>query len=102
MGYTRDGNYCLPMAHGTYVISAEFYPRGDVSKGTYAQYVAVEESHLAALAGSIPLDTAGGLPLVGLTAWQVGGDVMHCAVIEHCKDSGNSWMPQCLRSLRPC
>eukprot|EP00882_Tetradesmus_deserticola_P003189 GHRQ01003380.1.p1 GENE.GHRQ01003380.1~~GHRQ01003380.1.p1 ORF type:complete len:233 (+),score=88.23 GHRQ01003380.1:312-1010(+) len=39
-------------------------------QGTYAQYVAVEESHLALLPAAVPLDTAGGLPLVGLTAWQ--------------------------------
>eukprot|EP00882_Tetradesmus_deserticola_P028326 GHRQ01031553.1.p2 GENE.GHRQ01031553.1~~GHRQ01031553.1.p2 ORF type:complete len:115 (+),score=29.24 GHRQ01031553.1:27-347(+) len=39
-------------------------------QGTYAQAVAVEEPHLALLPAAVPLDTAGGLPLVGLTAWQ--------------------------------
>jgi NADPH:quinone reductase-like Zn-dependent oxidoreductase len=47
-------------------------PKPGQAQGTYAQYVAVDEGHLAALPATIPLDTAGGLPLVGLTAWQVG------------------------------
>uniref|UniRef100_A0A383WHE0 Enoyl reductase (ER) domain-containing protein n=1 Tax=Tetradesmus obliquus TaxID=3088 RepID=A0A383WHE0_TETOB len=47
-----------------------YWPKAGQPQGTYAQYVAVEESHLALLPAAIPLDTAGGLPLVGLTAWQ--------------------------------
>jgi hypothetical protein len=53
-------------------IPAGFWPKEGQPQGTYAQYAAVDESHLALLPGAIPLDTAGGLPLVGLTAWQVG------------------------------
>jgi NADPH:quinone reductase-like Zn-dependent oxidoreductase len=38
--------------------------------GTYAEYAAVDESDLAHLPDSIPLDVAGGVPLAALTAWQ--------------------------------
>lgn len=48
-------------------------------EGTYSQYVAVDEGQLAKLPGSITLDTAGGLPLVGLTAWQA---IMEAKPIE--------------------
>eukprot|EP00878_Enallax_costatus_P004909 GHUV01005164.1.p1 GENE.GHUV01005164.1~~GHUV01005164.1.p1 ORF type:complete len:259 (+),score=70.17 GHUV01005164.1:183-959(+) len=39
-------------------------------EGTYCQYVVTEESWLAKVPRSVDLGTAGGLPLVGLTAWQ--------------------------------
>jgi hypothetical protein len=48
-----------------------YWPKAGQPQGTYAQYVAFDEGHLAALPAAIALDTAGGLPLVGLTAWQV-------------------------------
>eukprot|EP00887_Chlorella_sp_A99_P006514 scaffold3.g6514.t1 len=38
--------------------------------GTYAEFVVAEESWLARVPGALPLEQAGGLPLVGLTAWQ--------------------------------
>lgn len=38
--------------------------------GTYCQYAAVEEAHLAKLPDGVDINTAGGVPLVGLTAWQ--------------------------------
>lgn len=39
-------------------------------QGTYAQFVAVEESQLARVPAGVDLATAGGIPLVALTAWQ--------------------------------
>eukprot|EP00879_Flechtneria_rotunda_P018308 GHRR01019205.1.p1 GENE.GHRR01019205.1~~GHRR01019205.1.p1 ORF type:complete len:277 (+),score=98.31 GHRR01019205.1:688-1518(+) len=42
----------------------------DTQEGTYAQYAAVEEDHLARLPEGVSVDTAGGVPLVALTAWQ--------------------------------
>lgn len=42
----------------------------DTPDGSYCQYAAVEETWLAKLPGSVDLSTVGGLPLVGLTAWQ--------------------------------
>jgi NADPH:quinone reductase-like Zn-dependent oxidoreductase len=77
---------------------AGFYPKDDVSKGTYAQYAAVDEGHLAALPAAIPLDTAGGLPLVGLTAWQVGKP---CSVQypNHARNADNCWVIWCPRTL---
>ncbi len=41
------------------------------NSGTYAEYVAVEEEHLASAPKTVPLSKAGTIPLVALTAWQV-------------------------------
>lgn len=38
--------------------------------GTYCQYAAVDEDQLALLPQGVELATAGGMPLVALTAWQ--------------------------------
>lgn len=38
--------------------------------GTYCQYAVVEEDQLALLPQGIDVATAGGVPLVALTAWQ--------------------------------
>lgn len=51
-------------------VAALTYGYWTIPEGTYAQYFAVKEDELAALPASVPLDTAGGLPLVGLTAAQ--------------------------------
>lgn len=39
-------------------------------RGSYCEYAAVPEHQLAVLPDNIPLDTAGAIPLVSLTAWQ--------------------------------
>jgi hypothetical protein len=38
--------------------------------GTYAQFAAVDEPHLARVPPAVDLTEAGGVPLVALTAWQ--------------------------------
>lgn len=38
--------------------------------GTYCQYASVDPSHLAKVPDGVDIKTAGGVPLVGLTAWQ--------------------------------
>jgi NADPH:quinone reductase-like Zn-dependent oxidoreductase len=38
--------------------------------GTWAEYVAVPEAWLARVPDSLPMEDAGGVPMVGLTAWQ--------------------------------
>jgi NADPH:quinone reductase-like Zn-dependent oxidoreductase len=63
---------CCTVYHTAGFLCAGFRPKPSDPQGTYAQYVAVDEAHLAKLPASVPLETAGGLPLVGLTAWQVG------------------------------
>eukprot|EP00884_Botryococcus_braunii_P023531 jgi/Botrbrau1/9862/Bobra.0313s0031.1 len=40
------------------------------SQGTYQQYVSVPAGWLARVPANIPLEIAGGIPLVSLTAWQ--------------------------------
>eukprot|EP00878_Enallax_costatus_P002373 GHUV01002549.1.p1 GENE.GHUV01002549.1~~GHUV01002549.1.p1 ORF type:complete len:321 (+),score=63.83 GHUV01002549.1:653-1615(+) len=57
----RKGDHVAALTMGFWIESAE---------GTYAEYSAVNESDLAKLPDSIPLDTAAGVPLAGLTAWQ--------------------------------
>jgi NADPH:quinone reductase-like Zn-dependent oxidoreductase len=47
--------------------------------GTYAQYVAVDEAHLAKVPAAVDMATAGGVPLVALTAWQA----LHVSVAAH-------------------
>ena len=44
--------------------------RPTVEKGTFAEYVALPESYLAKRPESISMEEAGGVPLVGLTAYQ--------------------------------
>ena len=44
--------------------------RPTVGKGTFAEYVALPESYLAKRPKSISMEEAGGIPLVGLTAYQ--------------------------------
>lgn len=44
--------------------------RPTVSKGTFAEYVALPESYLAKRPKNISMEEAGGIPLVGLTAYQ--------------------------------
>ena len=39
-------------------------------EGSYAELVSIPEDHLAVLPDNVPLEEAGGLPLVCLTAWQ--------------------------------
>ncbi len=39
-------------------------------RGTYAEYVLVREDWAAPVPDALPLRTAGGVPLVALTAWQ--------------------------------
>ncbi|MRN53928.1 NADP-dependent oxidoreductase [Paenibacillus monticola] len=43
---------------------------GMVPTGSYMNYVAVEEDHLAAIPESLSFEKAGALPTVALTAWQ--------------------------------
>jgi NADPH:quinone reductase-like Zn-dependent oxidoreductase len=43
---------------------------GCCAAGTYAQFAAVDEPHLAKLPAAVDLSVAGGVPLVALTAWQ--------------------------------
>ena len=40
--------------------------------GCYAEYVVAEERWVAKVPDNLPLDEAAGVPLVALTAWQVG------------------------------
>lgn len=42
----------------------------NTQEGAWAEHAVVKEEFLAKLPSSIPLNTAGGIPLVGLTAWQ--------------------------------
>ena len=44
---------------------------GKYKEGTYAEYICSKESWLAIVPDNIPLDIAGGVPLVSLTALQV-------------------------------
>lgn len=44
--------------------------RPKVQHGTFAEYVAIPESYLAPKPESIDMEAAGGIPLVGLTAYQ--------------------------------
>lgn len=46
------------------------YARQDVTRGTFAERIAVPEHDLALAPSSIGLEEAGSLPLVALTAWQ--------------------------------
>lgn len=43
---------------------------GAACAGTYAQYAVADEAHLAKLPPGVDMATAGGVPLVALTAWQ--------------------------------
>lgn len=52
----------------------------DSSDGSYCQYAVVDESWLAKVPDGVDLGIAGGLPLVGLTAWQVA---YSCCVAAH-------------------
>jgi NADPH:quinone reductase-like Zn-dependent oxidoreductase len=47
-----------------------FFPY--VREGWYAQFVAAKESQLAKMPGGVSFEEAAGVPLVALTAWQVG------------------------------
>jgi hypothetical protein len=47
-----------------------FFPY--VREGCYAQYVAAKESQLALMPEGVSFEEAAGVPLVALTAWQVG------------------------------
>lgn len=42
----------------------------DTQDGTYCQYVVADEAWVAKLPAGVDVATAGGVPLVGLTAWQ--------------------------------
>lgn len=44
--------------------------RPTVQKGTFAEYVSLPESYLAKRPASVSMEEAGGIPLVGLTAYQ--------------------------------
>jgi len=44
--------------------------RPTIQKGTFAEYVSLPESYLAKRPASISMEEAGGIPLVGLTAYQ--------------------------------
>lgn len=44
--------------------------KAKVGEGTYAEYIALDETSVALAPKSISLDAAAGLPLVALTAWQ--------------------------------
>jgi hypothetical protein len=39
--------------------------------GSYAEYTTVPEGSLARIPSTLPIEEAGGVPLVALTAWQV-------------------------------
>ncbi|MEX2477630.1 MAG: NADP-dependent oxidoreductase [Gracilimonas sp.] len=49
--------------------------RPTIQHGTFAEYIALPESYLAKRPENIPMESAGGIPLVGLTAYQSIFDV---------------------------
>ncbi|HRH38478.1 MAG TPA: NADP-dependent oxidoreductase [Flavobacteriales bacterium] len=52
-------------------VGDEVYARPDKSRiGTFAEYIAMDEADVALKPKSISMEEAGGIPLVGLTAWQ--------------------------------
>lgn len=54
-----------------YKVGDEVYSRvGDYRIGTFAEYIAVNESDLALKPKNLTMEEAGSIPLVGLTAWQ--------------------------------
>ena len=54
-----------------YKVGDEVYSRvGDYRIGTFAEYIAVNESDLALKPKNISMNEAASIPLVGLTAWQ--------------------------------
>ncbi len=54
-----------------YKVGDEVYSRvGDYRIGTFAEYIAVNESDLALKPKNLTMEEAGSIPLVGLTSWQ--------------------------------
>jgi NADPH:quinone reductase-like Zn-dependent oxidoreductase len=54
-----------------YKVGDEVYSRvGDYRIGTFAEYIAVNESDLALIPKNLTMEEAGSIPLVGLTSWQ--------------------------------
>ncbi len=52
-------------------VGDEVYARPDKDRiGTFAEYIAMDEADVALKPRSISMEEAGGIPLVGLTAWQ--------------------------------
>jgi hypothetical protein len=47
------------------------FPSAPPPAGCYAEYVVCDEAWVAAVPSCLPLEEAAGMPLVGLTAWQV-------------------------------
>ncbi|WP_284452867.1 NADP-dependent oxidoreductase [Parachlamydia acanthamoebae] len=44
--------------------------KSEVHEGTYAEYISIEEKHVALMPSSLSFAEAAAIPLVGLTAWQ--------------------------------
>jgi hypothetical protein len=64
-------------SHTDHTEHTDMLSRTPPSTGSYAQYASVPEDWLARVPATLPLEQAGGVPLVALTAWQVGQ--MWCA-----------------------
>ena len=52
-----------------YALKPTYIPKPGVL-GTYAEYVAVKAEWVAFIPDAVPLNQAGGIPLVALTVWQ--------------------------------
>ena len=62
----------------SYAVGDEIWSRPRVSRmGTFAELVAIDEADVSHRPSSISMEEAGGLPLVGLTAWQALVEIGH-------------------------